>query len=189
MGRLIEITFMSIDGVIDAPDLTQHVMQYIMQNKEHEDYQNQWLSDADTLLLGRKTYEFFAEAYPKMEQTDMGSLTEFVKRMNRISKHVASNTLQETKWNATIINEDLAHAVEKIKNDKGMNIIKYGTGTVDKTLFEHKLVDLLCLVIYPFVLGHGTHLFEDLGLTTHMELSNIKRFENGTMVLEYIPKY
>jgi dihydrofolate reductase len=66
MGRLIEITFMSIDGVIDAPDLTQHVMQYIMQNKEHEDYQNQWLSDADTLLLGRKTYEFFAEAYPKM---------------------------------------------------------------------------------------------------------------------------
>jgi len=189
MGRLVEITFMSIDGVIDAPDLTQHVMQYIMQNKEHEDYQCQWLFDADTLLLGRKTYEFFAEAYPTMEQTNMGSLTEFVKRMNSISKYVASKTLQETKWNATIINENLADEVQKIKNEKGMNIIKYGTGTVDKTLFEHKLVDLLCLVIYPLVLGHGTHLFEDLGLTNHMELQNTKRFKNGTMILEYRPKY
>ena len=188
MRRLIEITFMSIDGVIDAPDITEHAQHYFSSNKEHDEYQKQWLFDADALLLGRKTYEFFSKAYPGMEEANEGAPMDFVKRMNRIPKFVASTTLQKATWNAEIIQGDLADEVRKIKSVPGKNIIKYGTGIVDRVLFENQLIDLLCLIVYPFILGHGTHLAESPAITAHMDLSSVKRFENGTMVLEYQPK-
>lgn len=187
MRKLIEITFMSIDGVIDAPDMVEHAQQFFS-NQEHDDYQKQWLFDADALLLGRKTYQLFSEAYPNMEKTNEGAPMDFVKRMNRIPKFIASATLKKASWNATIIQGNLAEEIRKIKSAQGGNIIKYGTGLVDKVLFPQQLIDLFCIIIYPFILGHGSHLFEGLELTTNMDLSAVKRFENGTMVLAYTPK-
>jgi dihydrofolate reductase len=66
--------------------------------------------------------------------------------------------------------------------------VKYGTGVLDRVLFGTGPIDMLCLIVYPFVLGHGTHLFERVELTTHFHLSDIKRLESGTVVLEYTPK-
>jgi len=187
MRSLIEITFMSLNGVMDAPDLVQEAQRYFLSNEEHNDYQKKRLFAADALLLGRKTYEVLSKAYPSMAKSDAGVPTDFVDRMNSITKYVASTSLKETSWNAKVIRGDIAEEVRKIKDLPGKDIIKYGTGPLDSTLFGQHLVDLLCITVYPFVLSHGRHLFEGLEFTTHLRLSELKRFQNGTVVLEYFP--
>jgi dihydrofolate reductase len=187
MRRLIEITFMSLSGVIDAPDLVQEAQRYFLSNEEHNDYQKERLFAADALLLGRKTYEVFSKAYPSMAKSDGGVSMDFVVRMNSIPKYVASMSLKEATWNAKIIRGDIAEEVRKVKELPGKDIIKYGTGPLDLILFGQHLIDLLCITVYPFVLSHGRHLFEGLEFTTHLGLSELKRFENGTVLLEYFP--
>jgi len=188
MRRLVEVTFMSLDGVIDAPDITQQAAPYFSGDEEHDRYQKERLFAADALLLGRKTYEQLSKAYLGMATSGQGAPKEFVERMNGIPKFVPSTTLESASWNASIIHGDLAEEVRKLKGQPGRDIVKYGTGVVDRVLFSQRLVDLLCIVVYPFLLGHGTHLFERVELTTHLRLTDVKRFASGTMVLEYQPK-
>lgn len=185
--KLVEVTFMSIDGVIDAPDIVQEARQYFSSSDEHSRYQHKKLFAADALLLGRKTYETFAKAYVDMAKAGKGAPMEFVERMNSIPKFVASKTLKKADLNATVIHGDIAEEVRKLKSQPGKDIVKYGTGPLDRVLFEQKLVDLLCVLVYPFALGHGTHLFEGLEPAMHLRLSDIKRWENGTVVIEYTP--
>ena len=187
MRRLIEITFMSLDGVIDAPDVVQQARPSFVSNSEHDNYQRGRLLAADALLLGRKTYEVLSTAYLAMAACPKDAPMDFVDRMNSIPKYVASRTLRRATWNATVIHGDLAEEVRAIKEQPGKDIVKYGTGPLDRVLFGQHLVDLLCILIYPFVLSHGTHLFQGMDVTTHMTLSDVKRFQNGTMVLEYVP--
>jgi len=97
-------------------------------------------------------------------------------------------TLRETCWNAVVMKGDTAEQVRKIKAQPGKDIVKYGTGVLDRVLFGAGLIDVLCLVVYPFLLGHGTHLFERVELTSHRHLSDVKRFESGAVILEYTPK-
>jgi dihydrofolate reductase len=188
MRKLVEITFMSLDGVIDAPDITQEARSYFSGDKQHDQYQKDRLFAADALLLGRATYEQLSKAYTGMAQSGEGAPREFVERMNSIPKFVASTTLKEASWNAAIIKGDIAEEVRKIKEQPGKDIVKYGTGVLDRVLLSAGLIDVLALIVYPFLLGHGTHLFERVELTTHCNLSDVKRFQNGTMVLEYTPR-
>jgi dihydrofolate reductase len=188
MRKLVEVTFMSLDGVIDAPDIAKEAQPYFSGDKEHDLYQKDHLFAADTLLLGRKTYEQLSKAYLGMAKSGQGAPKEFVERMNSIHKFVASNTLKEASWNATIIPGHIAEEVRKIKEQPGKDIVKYGTGVLDRVLFERKLIDMLSIVVYPFLLGHGTHLFDKVELTTHLRLSDVKRFKSGTVVMEYTPK-
>lgn len=185
--KLIEITFMSLDGVIDAPDITQEARTYFSGDPEHDRYQKEHLFAADALLLGRKTYEQLSKAYIGMAKSGKGAPMDFVERMNSIPKFVASTTLENTAWNAAIIQGDVAEQVRTIKAQPGKDILKYGTGVLDRVLFGSRLIDMLCIIVYPFLLGHGTHLFEKVELTTHLHLSDVKRFDSGTMVLEYTP--
>ncbi|HUI29349.1 MAG TPA: dihydrofolate reductase family protein [Candidatus Acidoferrales bacterium] len=187
MRKLIEITFMSLNGVMDAPDIVQEAQRYFLSSEEHNDYQKERLFAADALLLGRKTYEVLSKAYPSMAKSGGGVPMDFVDRMNSIPKYVASMSLKEASWNAKVIRGDIAEEMREIKDLPGKDIIKYGTGPLDSILFGQHLVDLLCIIVYPFVLGHGRHLFEGLEFTTHLRLSEVKRFESGTVVLEYIP--
>jgi dihydrofolate reductase len=188
MRKLVEITFMSLDGVIDAPDITQEARAYFSGDEQHDQYQKERLFAADALLLGRATYEQLSKAYVGMAQSGEGAPREFVERMNSIPKFVASTTLKETSWNAVVMKGDTAEQVRKIKEQPGKDIVKYGTGVLDRVLFGAGLIDMLSLIVYPFLLGHGTHLFERVELTTHCHLSDVKRFESGTVVLEYTPK-
>jgi dihydrofolate reductase len=185
MRKLIEVTFQSIDGVVDAPDIVQEAKPYFLSDPEHDHYARERLFAADALLLGRKTYEAFAESYPRMAASAQGIPSDFVDYMNSIPKYVASTTLKSATWNATIIKGDIAEEVRKMKEMPGKDIVKYGTGQLDQVLFGHDLVDLLCICVYPFILGHGTRLFERIEITKHLMLSNVTRFKNGTIILEY----
>jgi dihydrofolate reductase len=113
---------------------------------------------------------------------------EFVVRMNRVPKYVASTTLRETTWNATIIEGDVATFVADLKQQPGANILKYGTGPLDSTLVAHKLVDEFHFLLTPVAVGRGQHLFEDIETPPQLTLADVTRFKNGVLVLVYTPK-
>jgi dihydrofolate reductase len=148
----------------------------------------QLLTAADALLLGRLTYEGLSAAYPAMSGGDSEVLTQFIDRMNTIPKYVASTTLTETTWNATVIDGDVAPFVAELKQQPGGNIIKYGNGTLDVTLMEHGLVDEFHLLLTPVAVGKGQHLFEDIETAPALNLVDVTRFSNGVVVLIYASK-
>ncbi|RAY14061.1 hypothetical protein DPM19_17440 [Actinomadura craniellae] len=179
MRKLIESTFVTLDGVIDSP----HKWGSPYWDQEHAGYGDRLFSACDALLLGRETYEAFAQAWPQMEKAG----DETAVRMNALPKHVASRTLTEATWNATIIEGDVAEEVARLKKLPGKNILKYGTGELDRTLLEHRLVDEYHFWMFPVVAGGGQRLFDGLD-TTHLKLVRSTPFASGIVVLTYEPK-
>ena len=175
MRKLIESTFVTLDGVISDPQ--EWGPPYW--NEEHGQYASDLLFASDALLLGRATYEGFAQAWPPRT----GELAD---RINAMPKHVASTTLTETTWNATVIEGDVAEAVAGLKRQDGENIVKYGTGELDRTLLKHRLVDEYHFWLFPEVVGGGERLFE--GFRTSLELVRHTPFSTGIVVLVYAPK-
>ena len=176
MRKLIEWTFVSLDGVIDSPVWARPYL-----NDEHQRYAVALLDQADALLLGRKTYQGLADFWSK--QTG-----EIADRINSRPKYVASRTLPPgpADWNATVLEGDVAEAVAKLKAEPGSNILKFGTGELDKTLLEHGLLDELYLSQAPLVLGRGEHLLE--GGEATFELLETTPFASGVVVLKYAPR-
>lgn len=151
-------------------------------NDEHANYARDLLFGADDLLLGRVTYEGFAQAWPSR------SGDEYTDRMNSMPKHVASRTLKDAEWNATVIGGgDLAEGVAKLKERSGQNLLKFGTGELDRTLLEHKLVDEYHFWLFPVAVGIGDRLFEGID-AGHLSLLDTTTFSTGIVVLKYGPK-
>jgi dihydrofolate reductase len=113
-----------------------------------------------------------------------GRANEYTDRINAMPKHVASRTLKETTWNASVLEGDTAEAVAKLKEQPGDNLLKFGTGELDRTLMEHHLVDEFHFWVFPVVAGQGDRLFDGLDLTT-LKLVETSRFASGIVVLVY----
>lgn len=188
MRKIIESTFVSLDGVIDdtrpstASRAEPHKWGQPYWDDDHVNYTTKVMTDVDAMLLGRVTYEGLAEAWGGQDNPVADS-------MNKMPKYVASRTLTEATWNATILQGDVAAEVAKIKEQPGGNIIKWGTGELDRTLVEHGLVDEFHFWYFPVIVGAGQRLFEGAGFdTTHLKLADINRFESGIVVHTYVPK-
>jgi dihydrofolate reductase len=177
MRKLVESTFMTLDGVISSPEKWSPPYW----DDEHVSYASGLLFGSDALLLGRVTYEVFAEAWPSRSGDD------YTDRINRMPKYVASNTLQATKWNATRIEGDVAEEVAKLKQQPGQSILKFGTGEVDRTLMRHDLVDEFHFWLFPVTLGSGQRLFDGFD-TRRLKLADTTTFKSGIVVLTYTPK-
>jgi dihydrofolate reductase len=175
MRKLVEWTFVTLDGVIDSPEWARPYL-----DEEHHRYARALLDETDALLLGRKTYQGFLDFWPR--QTG-----EIADRINTRLKYVASRTLApgEAEWNATVLQGDVAEAVARLKAEPGSNIVKFGTGELDRTLFEHRLVDELYLSKVPVAVGRGERLFE--GIEATFELLEATTFASGIVVLKYAP--
>jgi dihydrofolate reductase len=176
MRKLVESTFMTLDGVISSPG--EWGQPYW--NDEHNDYAGRLTMAADALLLGRKTYELFAKAWPP-QTADEGS-----RRMNAMPKYVPTTTLSEATWNATLIKRDIPAEIAKLKAQPGQSILKYGTGVLDKLLLEHDLVDEFHFWIFPVFLGKGERLFAGFDMTT-LKLVDSSSFSTGIVVNTYVP--
>jgi dihydrofolate reductase len=176
MGKLIESTFVSLDGVIESPQ--EWSPPYW--DDEHTAYSRKLLFDADALLLGRVTYEGFAQAWPARSGDD------FTDRINSMPKYVASNTLQDVTWNARVISGDVAAEIARLKQD-GSNLLKYGTGVFDRTLMQHRLVDQFHLWHFPVIAGKGQRLFEGFDVS-HLKLVDSTKFGSGIVVHVYEPQ-
>jgi dihydrofolate reductase len=171
MRKLVEWTFVSLDGVIESPAWARPFL-----DDEHHRFARALLDEADALLLGRKTYQGFSDFWPK--QTG-----EIADRMNSRPKYVASRTLSPgpADWNATILEGDAAEAVARLKAEPGGTIVKFGTGELDSTLLEHGLVDEYFFSKAPVVVGRGDRLFE--GVEATFELRETTAFASGVVVL------
>ncbi|HWH54021.1 MAG TPA: dihydrofolate reductase family protein [Gaiellaceae bacterium] len=179
MRKLVESTFMTLDGVINDPQNWSGPYW----DDEHAGYARGLLFSSDALLLGRKTYEGFAQAWPQRAGDN-----DFADRFNELPKFVASRSMPpgQAEWNATVLEGDVADAVAKLKDEDGETIIKYGTGEFSKALLENKLVDEYHFWIFPEVMGSGDRLLD--GFRTSLELVDTTRFKSGIVVLKLAPK-
>jgi dihydrofolate reductase len=175
MKKLIESTHVALGGQIDPLDWA-----FPFLDDEHGHYATSLLNRADALLLGRRTYEGLSAAYLAMDSTP------FVDRMNSIPKFVASTTLTEATWNATIISGDVAESVADLKRQPGDGIIlKYGNGPLDRTLMASNLIDEFHLLLTPVAAGSGRHMFQDIDDPRGLSLADVRRFASGVLVLIY----
>ena len=191
MRRVIVSEFVSLDGVIEDPGSAEESDRggwsfQANRGAEGDKYKDEELASADALLLGRKTYQGFAAAWPQMEEQtgDYGA------RMNGYPKYVASRTLQEPlEWNnSTLIEGDIAEGVERLKRQEGKDILIFGSGELVRTLMEHDLIDEYRLMVFPIVVGQGKRLFGDTQETKTMKLVNTKQVgPDGVLILTYRP--
>ena len=172
MGKLIESTFVTFDGVISDPGAWGSPYW----DDEHSGYAGKLVEDADALLLGRETYEAFTKAWPQRGD-DL--------KINQMPKYVASRSLTETTWNASLLEGEAPDAVRALKHDR--NLLKYGTGEFSRTLLEHQLVDEYHFWVFPVAIGGGERLFDGID-TTHLKLLDTNAFASGIVVHVYGPK-
>jgi dihydrofolate reductase len=178
MRKLIEYDHLSIDGRFSGDDWWAGQMK-VVSNDNHFAYQLRLLSSAVGLVLGRVTYERFAETWP----TITGDLAD---KVNSLPKHVASTTLSETTWNAEVLAGDAVDAVGRLKESGDGTLVKYGNGPFSRALVEAGLLDELHLSISPFVAGSGESLLSGIS-TTAMDLTGVTEIGNGAVVLAYTP--
>lgn len=165
MRKLFVTEFMSLDGVIENPMWT---IKYW--NDDIAAFKGEESNAADALLLGRVTYDGFAQAWPQRTDEESGGVY-----FNGVAKYVVSNTLKSADWNNShIISGDVVAGIQALKAQPGKDIAVHGSGVLVQTLMQHNLVDEFRFLIYPVVLGKGQRLFTDIPAT--LELVEQKTF-------------
>lgn len=177
MRKLVESTYVSLDGMITGEDFWAAQGQY--RDDKHVAYASKLLEPADALVLGRGTYEVFAETWP-------GQTGDIADKLNSLPKYVASRTLTEGRWNAEILRGDAVGEVARLKQAGDGTLLKYGTGSFSRDLLEGGELDELHLWVFPFVAGSGESLLP--GITTHLDLVEVTDVGNSCVVLAYTPK-
>lgn len=183
MRKLIESTFVTLGGDIGAPQ--DWGSRYLF-GPEPDEYSRELLFGADALVLGRRTYEGLSAAYLAMAEAETGPMAGFVAAMNAIPKYVASTTLTELGWNATLLSGDVARQVAELKEQPGSYLLKYGTGPLDRTLVPNGLIDEFRIWIVPVTHSPGQPLFGDVPATS-LVLTGTRTFATGVVVLTYVP--
>jgi dihydrofolate reductase len=173
--RLVVSEFISLDGVIEDPGGAEGFDRggwafKFERGPEGDKFKLDETLESDALLLGRKTYEGFAEAWPS--RTDEAG---FADKMNSMPKYVVSTTLEKAGWNnSTVIGGNVAEEVAKLKEQPGGDLLVAGSASLAQTLLEAGLVDELRLMVFPVVLGAGKRLFREGSDTTAMRLAGTK---------------
>jgi dihydrofolate reductase len=186
MRKLIVSEFVSLDGVMEAPGgepgYKHSGWVFGFHGPEQEKYKLDETMEAESLLLGRITYEGFAEAWPPRGGP-------FAEKMNAMPKHVASTTLTDPEWNnTTVLQGDVADAVAQLKDADGGPIVIAGSRTLAQSLMPHGLIDEYRLMVFPVVLGSGKRLFpDDAEDKIDLKLGDTEVFESGVAVLTYHP--
>ncbi len=176
MRKIIAVEYVSLDGVMENPAWTMPFW-----NDELGQMQRELLFASDALLLGRVTYEGFAQAWPGRTDPDG-----FADRINQMPKHVASTTARDLAWNAQRIEGDTIEEVARLREQSGGHLLVYGSGELLCSLLARGLVDEWRLMVFPVVLGKGKRLFKDDADAT-LALKEAKMTEKGVALLTYAP--
>jgi dihydrofolate reductase len=185
MGRIVVTEFVSLDGVMEDPggaeDFKHGGWTFEFDRGEGDDFKLEETRETDALLLGRKTYEGFAAAWPSREG-------EFADKFNTMPKYVVSSTLQEPGWNnSTVLQGEVAEEAAELRASTQGNILVHGSAQLVQALIEHDLVDELRLMVFPVLLGSGKRLFAETSETKPMRLSSAKPVGDGITILTYEP--
>ena len=177
MKRIIVSEFVTLDGVMEAPEKWYPPFW----SKESQQFKDEEQFTSSALLLGRKTYEVFAETWPSRT----GELADSI---NRVPKLVVSSTLKKLTWhNSTLIQKNMVEEVSKLKLQSGKDILVVGSGELVRTLLQHHLVDELRLILSPIVLGKGMRLFGESENPKKLNLVETKTFNSNVVLLIYQP--
>jgi dihydrofolate reductase len=169
VGKVVVSQFVSVDGIIEDPGGSEKFERggwafKFDRGPEGDKFKLDELMAADALLLGRVTYEGFAAAWPSRSD-------EFAGKLNSMPKYVVSTTLTAPEWNnSTVISDNVAEEVAKLKQQTDGDILVNGSATLVHTLIEHGLVDEYRLMVFPVVLGKGKRLFQDESDSTPLRL-------------------
>ena len=170
---------LEMDGVVERPD--QWTGPHF--NEEIGQLVGSLIAGGDTLLLGWRTYQEFAEAFGGGTGGDPMEAV-----MNDFPKVVVSTTLEKADWqNSTLINHDVAQEIVKLKQQPGGNINMSGSNTLLRWLLNQGLLDELHLIVFPVVVGSGKRLLEGEGELSTMQLAGSQTFSNGVLHLTYQP--
>lgn len=171
--------FISLDGVVESPD--QWGFQYM--DAEMSRGISAGISEADVVLLGRRTYLEFARIWP-----GQGSEVPMADFLNHTPKYVVSSTLHNLDWQpATLINGDLSAEISRLKQQPGKNIQIPGSPTLVRALLRLGLLDVLSLSICPVVVGTGLHLFNETTKMVPLQLVHSTILRTGVIGATYRP--
>jgi dihydrofolate reductase len=184
MGKIVVSDNVSLDGVIQDPagDEGFRLGGWVGLIKDSPQLNRLALDEAlgaEALLLGRRSYEWFAARWPSRS----GELAD---RLNSLPKYVVSSTLQDPDWNnSTVLKGDVLHDVSRLKQELNGEIVVPASFQLVRTLVEHDLVDELRLKIFPVVLGAGERLFGETSDKKRMRLVETQTFADGIAFLTY----
>jgi dihydrofolate reductase len=186
MGRIVVTEFISLDGVIEDPGGAEDYRHggwafEINRGEDGDKFKLDETAASDALLLGRRTYEGFAAAWPSREG-------EFADKFNNMPKYVVSSTLKDPEWtNSTVIGTDLPAEVSRLKEEHDGDIVVHGSAQLVQALVKEGLVDELRLMVFPVVLGTGKRLFGETSDQRPLRLSDSKIVGDGVAILTYGP--
>lgn len=189
MRKIINSTYITLDGAVENPHLWPALGKEGSRtygkariSDSHFEVQNELLQSCDALLMGRRTYEGFAAAWPTRSGDSVSD------RINSIRKYVASSTLQNPSWNnTTVIGTNLVAEIAALKQQPGKDIVQYGLGPVSLTLIDNGLIDEIRLWIHPIILGSegpkSPHFFS--WPPTRLRLVSTKTLPGGIAIVTY----
>jgi dihydrofolate reductase len=186
VGRIIVTEFVSLDGVMEDPGGAEDFRHggwsfEFSRGEEGDKFKIDETVESAAQLLGRKTYEGFAEAWP-------GRDGEFADRFNSMPKYVVSSTLKDPEWtNTTVLDGDVGESVAKLKDEVDGNIVVHGSGQLAQTLLDLDLVDEVRLMVFPVVLGTGKRLFGETGAKKTLRLTDSRIVGDGVAIMVYEP--
>ena len=186
MGRIVVTEFVSLDGVMEAPGGGEDYKHggwtfEIDRGEEGNKFKVDETLGAEALLLGRRTYEGFAAAWPSREG-------EFADKFNGMPKYVVSSTLENPEWNnSTVLKGDLVEEVSRLRDTAAGDVYVQGSAQLVQALVEHDLVDELRLMVFPVVLGSGKRLFDGTSDKKRLRLAESRTVGDGVTILIYQP--
>jgi len=181
MGRIVSTEFVSVDGVMEEPRWTFE----FDRGPEGDRFKLDELFAADAMLLGRVTYQGFAQAWPG--QTDSEG---FADRMNAMPKYVISQTLadEDATWaGTTVLRGDVLTEVRELRDRTERDILVHGSGQLVHALLREGLVDELRLMVFPVLLGSGLRAFPDGKMQAKLAVTGATRIRDGIMLMTYQP--
>jgi dihydrofolate reductase len=190
MRKIITTTWVTLDGFIAGPN---GEMDWIgeLYDDAMSTYENNLVSEADTLLLGRVTYQSFAGSWPYVPDNPNASEDEkaYARQLNAMRKLVFSRTLESVEWNnSTLLKEVVPEEIEQLKHEPGRDIVIYGSASLVRTLTNVGLIDEYQILVHPVILGSGKPLFQDIQHQVKLKLVNTKTHPSGVVVLSYQPE-
>lgn len=187
MRKIIVTMWMTLDGYIAGPNGEMDWIGEIYDEAMGK-YEYDLVSAADTLLLGRVTYQSFAGSWPHVPDNPDASEGEkvYARKLNAMRKVVFSRTLPNVEWeHSTLVKEVVPAEIERMKNEPGRDMVIYGSASLVQTLTNLGLIDEYQILVHPVILGGGKPLFQDIKSQVKLKLVSSKTHPSGVTLLTY----
>ncbi len=190
MRKIITTTWTTLDGFIAGANGEMDWIGEIY-DEAMGLYEDQVVSEADTLLMGRVTYQSFAGSWPYVPDNPNASEGEkiYARKLNAMRKIVFSRTLESVEWNnSTLRKEIVPEEIAQLKQEPGRDMLIYGSASIVQALTNHGLIDEYQVLVHPVILGGGKPLFQNIQQQVKLTLVNNKTHPSGVVVLYYQPR-